>query len=69
MNISILFFSFGKLHNIKSNSSCIYVNYVLKIHFSACKMTSMEGQGGGEGRAEERETIDGICLCLPHPVI
>ena len=49
MNISFLFFSFGKLHSIKSNSSCIYVNYVLyRFHLSACKMTNMGGRGWGE---------------------
>ena len=56
----ILFFSFGKLLNIKSNSSCIYViyiNYVLRFHLPACKITNMEegGRGGG-GTAEERGT-------------
>ena len=61
---SFLSFSFGKLHSIKSNSSCIYINYVLRFHLSAAKMTNME-----EGRGEERGTIGGICLCLPRPVI
>ena len=53
MNISFLFFSFGKLHSIKSNSSCIYVHYVLRFHLSACKMTSMEG-GRGWGERDHR---------------
>ena len=45
-----LFFSLGKLHSITSNSSCIYINYVLRFHLSACKMTNMEEGRGGEER-------------------